>query len=183
LINGTGAGNEFPGLIQLCANDQQVDTGVNGAALSFAHLDELMSLVTDKDGDVDFFTMNVRTINSYLALLRTQGGAGIGETITLPGGMAAMAYRGVPILRNDYIPITQTKGNATATTTIFAGTFDDGSRTMGLSGLTAEQASGIQVIDAGEAEDSDDQIYKVKWYCGLALFSERGLAMAPGITN
>jgi hypothetical protein len=183
LINGLGASNEFTGLISLCASGQKVSTGVDGAALSFAILDELIDLVTDKDGEVDYIAMHARTIRSYMALLRALGGASIGDVVTLPSGKTVPAYRGIPIFRNDYIPINQTKGNSTACTTVFAGTFDDGSRSHGIAGLTAEKAAGIQVVAVGESETKDESITRVKWYCGLALFSEKGLACADGITN
>ncbi len=184
LINGTGTNNEFAGLIQLCASTQKVDTGANGAALSFAILDELMDLVVDKDGQVDYITMHSRTLRSYKALLRSLGGASVNEVVELPSGAEVPAYSGTPIFRNDYIPTNQTKGTGGATkTTIFAGTLDDGSRTHGIAGLTASQAAGIQIVDVGEAEDADQHIWRVKWYCGLALFSEKGLACADGITN
>lgn len=183
LINGTGAGNEFSGLLQLCASGQTVDTGTNGSTLTFGILDELMDLVTDKDGMVDYITMAARTLRSYKALLRALGGASVNEVVELPSGAEVPAYSGTPIFRNDYNPVNQTKGSSSNTTTIFAGTFDDGSRTHGIAGLTATQASGIQVVDVGEAEDADEHIWRVKWYCGLALFSEKGLSCAPGITN
>jgi hypothetical protein len=183
LINGTGSSNEFTGLIALCASGQKVDTGVNGGALSFDFLDNLFDLVVDKDGAADYITMHARTLRSYKALLRALGGASINEVVELPSGTTVPAYSGVPIFRNDYIPINQTKGAGSAQTTVFAGTWDDGSRTHGIAGLTAEMMSGINVVDVGEAENSDDHIWRVKWYCGLALFSEKGLACADGITN
>ena len=142
-----------------------------------------MDLVTDKDGQVDYITMHARTLRSYKALLRALGGASINEVVELPSGAEVPAYSGTPIFRNDYIPTNQTKGGTTGCTTIFAGTLDDGSRTHGIAGLTATQAAGIQVVDVGESEDSDEHIWRVKWYCGLALFSEKGLACADGITN
>lgn len=183
LINGNGAGNEFAGLIQLCAAGQKAATGAGGSALSFTILDELLDLVTDKDGQVDYLTMNSRTLRSYKALLRALGGASVSEVVELPSGAEVPAYSTVPIFRNDYLPVNQTKGGTTGCTTIFAGTLDDGSRTHGIAGLTAVNASGIQVVDVGEAEDADEHIWRVKWYCGLALFSEKGLAAADGITN
>lgn len=183
LITGTGSGNQFTGLAALCAAGQKVATGANGGALSFAFLDELLDLVTDKDGDVDYITMHARTIRSYKALLRSLGGASISEVVELPTGAKVMGYNQVPIFRNDYIPTNQVKGTGSNQTTIFAGTFDDGSRTHGIAGLTATQASGIQVVPVGEKEDADEFIWRVKWYCGLALFSEKGLALADGITN
>jgi hypothetical protein len=183
LINGSGISNEFPGLISICAAGQKVDTGTNGGALSFAFLDNLIDLVTDKDGTCEYISMHARTIRSFKALLRTLGGAQINETLKLPSGAEVPIYSGVPIFRNDYIPINQVKGGGSGQTTIFAGTFDDGSRTHGLAGLTAANAAGIQVVDVGEAHDKDERIYRVKWYCGLVLFSEKGLAAAEGITN
>jgi len=183
LINGTGTGNEFAGLIQLCASGQKATTGTNGSNLSFDILDQLLDLVVDKDGAVDYITMPARTLRSYKALLRALGGASVNEVVELPSGAEVPAYSMVPIFRNDYIPVNQTKGLGINCTTIFAGTLDDGSRTHGIAGLTAANASGIQVVDVGEAEDADEHIWRVKWYCGLALFSEKGLAAADGILN
>lgn len=183
LINGTGANDEFSGLINLAPAGQTLTPSANGDALSFTILDELVDAVVDKDGAVDYISMHSRTRRSYRALLRGLGGAGIMETIELPGGGEAMAYNGIPIFRNDYIPTNQTQGTTTTCTSIFAGTLDDGSRTHGIAGLTAMNAAGIQVTDVGEHQSADNRIWRVKWYCGLALFSEKGIAMAPGITN
>lgn len=184
LITGDGTGNNFTGLASLCASGQKVNTGANGGAISFAFLDEGMDLVTDKDGQVDYITMPARTLRSYRALLRALGGASVNEVVELPSGAEVPAYSGVPIFRNDYIPTNQTKGTSSGVcTTVFFGTLDDGSRTHGIAGLTASQAAGIQVVPVGEKEDADEFIWRVKWYCGLALFSEKGLAAAEGITN
>lgn len=183
LINGTGSANQFDGLINLCATGQKVATGANGGPLSFIFLDELLHLVKDKDGSVDYIQMNSRTLRSYRELLRGLGGAGIGETVELPSGEKIMAYAGVPIFRNDDIPVNQTKGTGTGQTTLFAGTLDDGSGTIGLSGITAKTSAGIMVVPIGESETKDNSIWRVKWYCGLALFSELGLASADGITD
>lgn len=182
-VAGDGTGDSFVGLINLVAAGQKVATGANGAALSFEILDELMDLVVDKDGAVDYITMHARTLRSYKTLLRALGGASINEVVELPSGAEVPAYSGTPIFRNDYLPTNQVKGTGTNQTTIFAGTFDDGSRTHGIAGLTAANAAGIQVVDVGESETKDNHIWRVKWYCGLALFSEKGLSAADGITN
>lgn len=183
LINGTGASDEFEGLINLCPAGQTLAAGTDGDALSFEILDELIDTVTDKDGQVDYIAMHARTRRSYRSLLRGLGGAGIMETVEMPSGAEVMSYNGIPVFRNDYIPTNQTQGATETATSIFAGTLDDGSRTHGIAGLTALNASGIQVVDVGESEDKDNHIWRVKWYCGLALFSEKGIAMRPGITN
>lgn len=183
LLNGTGASNQFEGLLALVDSTQQVSAGPNGAALSFTDMDEMLDVVTDKDGTVDWITMNARPMRSYLALLRALGGASINEVVTLPSGAQVPAYRGVPIFRNDWMPINQTQGSSSVATTILAGTLDDGSRQHGISGLTAANAAGLQVVDVGESETKDEHIWRVKWYSGLAVFSLKGLSSLVGVTN
>lgn len=184
MIVGNGASNTFAGLLSLVPTAQLVDTGTNGSNFSFEILDELMDKIKDKDGSCDYFMMPARTIRAYYALLRGLGGATIGDVVTLPSGRQIPAYRGVPIFRNDWIPTNQTQGATSGTTTtIFAGTFDDGSGTHGITGLTAMDSAGVRVEDVGVSESKDETITRVKMYCGLALFSELGLAAAPGIKN
>lgn len=184
LINGDGTGNTFAGLLSLVAVAQKIaNTDADGDEIAFSTLDNLMDLITDKDGAVDYFAMHARTIRSYFELLRGLGGAGINETVTLPDNSTVPAYRGVPIFRNDWIPTDRTKGGTSTTTVVFAGTMDDGSRQHGIAGLTAQNQAGIHVVDVGEKEAADEHIWRVKWYAGLALFSQKGLAMADGITN
>lgn len=182
-VNGDGTNATFPGLLALASPNQEVDTGANGAALSFTIIDEMTDLVTDKDGEVDYITMHARTIRSFKELLRQLGGAHITEVMQLPSGATVPVYLGMPIFRNDWIPTNQTVGTSTTCATVFAGTFDDGSRQHGVAGLTAQEAAGIHIVDVGESERQDVRIWRIKWYCGLALFSEKGLAIAPGITN
>lgn len=182
-INGDGTNASFPGLLALAPVSQEVNTGTNGSALSFEIIDNMTDLVVDKDGEVDYLAMHARTIRSFKALLRALGGAHITEVMELPSGNTVPVYLGIPIFRNDWIPITQTQGDSSATTTIFAGTFDDGSRQHGIAGLTASEAAGIHIVDVGESERQDVRIWRIKWYCGLALFSEKGIAIAAGITN
>jgi hypothetical protein len=189
MINGDGTGDNMTGLLQLVDPSQVVLAGTaagstaNGNVLSFADVDNAIDLVVDKDGEVDYIMMNARTIRSYNALLRGLGGARIDEVVTLPSGKTVPAYRGIPIFRNDWIPINQTQGTSTSCTTILVGTLDDGSRSHGIAGLTAANFAGINVKEVGERENSDNTLTRVVWYCGLALFSVRGLAALTGVTN
>ncbi|MEE9158613.1 MAG: phage major capsid protein [Gammaproteobacteria bacterium] len=180
-ITGDGTGDDFTGISALCAAGQTITPSTNGDALTFDILDNLIDLILDKDGQVDYFLMAGRTRRAYFALLRALGGAGIGEVVTLPSGAEVAAYRGVGVFRNENIPINQTQGSSNDATEVFAGTLDDGSRQHGFAGLTAQNAAGIMVEDVGIAEAKDNRIWRVKWYSGLALFSELGLACAPGI--
>jgi hypothetical protein len=184
MINGDATGNNMAGMFGLVAAGQTITANngaANGAALSFEDLDALIDLVTDKDGQVDYLMMHSRTRRKYLALLRSLGGTSPGDVYTMASGRQVPAYRGIPIFRNDWIPITQTQGSASNATSVFAGTFDDGSRSHGIAGLTAEKAAGINIKEVGEKEDADESITRVVWYCGLALFSEKGLAVLKGV--
>ena len=183
MINGDGTGDSFQGLLALTPASQKVNAGANGAVLTFELLDELLDMVKDKDGNADYILMPRRTIRSYKTLLRSLGGATIDEVHTLPSGNKIMMYNGVPILPNDFIPVNQLAGTSTGTTTIFAGTFDDGSEKIGISGLTALNHSGIQIKKIGEKENADEVITRVKFYCGMANFSQLGVAALPGIKN
>lgn len=184
LVTGDGTNETFPGIIALCAAGQTVAaTAANGDALSFETMDEVSDLVVDKDGDVDYFIMHKRTIRSFKALLRALGGAGINEVLELPSGKTVPVYNGVPIFRNDYLPIDQTQGATTTATTFFAGTLDEGGRQHGIAGLTASTAAGVVVEDVGTHFTKDERVWRIKWYSGLALFSELGLACGSGITN
>lgn len=162
---------EFDGLEKLMPAAQIVDAA--SAAYSFEYLDELMSMVKAKDGQVDFFMMPDIAIRKHLALLRTLGGATITEVKTMPDGSQVHTYRGVPMFRNDWVPVT---GTSTKTTDIYAGCFDDGSRKTGIAGLTSQVQSGIFVTNVGEAELTNDTITRLRFYASMAIFSELGIA-------
>lgn len=183
LVNGTGASNEFSGMLAL--TDAAKKTGAannaaNGGTYTLDDLDRLIDLVTDKDGVCEFISMHSREIRRFYVLLRALGGASVNEVVTLPSGRQVPAYRNIPIFRNDWIPVNQTVGTSTDCSTIFAGTLDDGSQLHGFAGLTAKDAAGLQVKEVGESETKDENITRVVWYCGLALFSLNGLAALTG---
>ena len=183
LIIGDGTSNQFEGLFSLLPASQTIVAGTNGAVLSFELLDELIDQIKDKDGQVDYFMMPARTLRSFMALLRALGGASINDVLTLPSGRQVPMYRGIPMFRNDWLPTDQTTGTSDVTSSVIAGTFDDGSGTHGISGLSAAREFGIQVQEIGPAESKDNDITRVKMYCGMALFSELGIAAITGITN
>lgn len=184
LIIGDGTGNSFDGILTMLPPSQIIEAGANGGVLSFELLDELIDQVKDKDGQPDYFMMPARTIRSFLALLRALGGASINDVLTLPSGRQVPMYRGIPMFRNDWMPTDQTQGTTVGTTgSIICGTFDDGSGTHGISGLTAAREFGLQVQEIGPSETKDNDITRVKMYCGMALFSELGVAAVVGVTN
>jgi len=188
LVNGTGAANTISGLLALVAAGQSIiqDTAgvtTNGGPLSFEKLDELLDLVKDKNGVVDYMQMSARTLRSYYALLRALGGAGIGDVVTLPSGAQVPGYRGTPIFKNENLPTDQTQGTLLTATSVVAGSIDDGSMTMGIAGITAVNDAGIRVNEIGESGTKDETITRIKFYNGLANFSQLGLAVLTGVNN
>jgi len=105
MVNGNSVTNskQFDGLRKLLADlpaSQRVTATAQGAALSYDALDELIDLV--KIGPNAAFVMNSRTIRSYVKLQRALGGT-TPETVSV-GGQVFNAYRGRPILKNDWVP-------------------------------------------------------------------------------
>jgi len=182
---GTGNGlNSFHGLVDA----QQYTTASAGQALSYALLDELLDLVTIKDGQVDFIMMPPRTFRSYKALLRAQGGTTADWVVTLPDGRNVIGYEDIPVFKNAYLPVTETANGAALTTgaltSVWAGCFDDGSKRIGVTAIYPEGSSaGISVDPIGARENEDATIWRVKQYANLSLFNRRGLARLPSINN
>jgi hypothetical protein len=169
---------EFDGLNVLIPAAQTIDAA--NAVLTFEMLDELMSKVKSKDGQVDFIMGPDDFLRRYRALLRALGGAGIGEVKTMPDGSQLDMYRGVPMFRNDYITVVNPSGTA-RDTDVYAGVFDDGSRKVGISGLTSSTNSGIFVSYVGEAEQTNDTITRLRFYSAMAVFSQLGIAKLQSV--
>ena len=162
---------EFDGLQKLMPAAQTIEAA--SAAYSLELLDETISKVTGKDGQVDFIMMPDVALRKHMSLLRSLGGATISEVRTMPDGSQIQLYRGIPMMRNDYIPVT---GTVTQTTDIYMGCFDDGSRKVGIAGLTSQVQNGIFASYVGEAEATNDTITRLRFYASMAIFSELGVA-------
>jgi hypothetical protein len=167
----------FDGLDALVTQD---DIGSSSAIATsaagdyFTALDTMIDQVRDKDGMVDYIMMHSRGVRQFTAMLRSVSAAGYDDVMEIKmssgGVMKVQSYRGIPIFRNDFVQAT-----AGAANHVYVGTLDDGTFTHGISGLTASKSSGMQVQKIGARENVDADITRVKWYCGLASFSELGL--------
>lgn len=177
MATGTDTPTSFAGLRSLVDASKSIDTGVDGEEFSIDILDQLIQEVPD----ADFFNVGRVGELELRRALRRLPGAGIGDTITLPNGKNVLAYCGVAVLRNDFLTSDETRGATTNTFSIYAGRFDDGSRKVGLAGLTPTRASGIQVSDGGLVDDKNEKRTRLAWYTGLVLFNKNGLVVAPGI--
>lgn len=163
---------EFDGLSKLTPASQTIEAA--SAAYTFDILDEAMDKVKSKDGAVDFMMMPDIALRKHMALLRALGGASINEVVSLPDGTSVPSYRGVPMFRNDWIPVSGAVGSKI--TDIYMGCFDDGSRKVGIAGLTSQVQNGIFVSYVGEAESTNDTITRLRFYASMAIFSELGIA-------
>lgn len=194
----SGGDQEVDGLARLAAAAQTVSpSGANGDALSFATMDQLADLVKDTAG-IKAYVMNSRT-RRYLAGLMRQGGgmtAADFQTVTLPSGRSVqyLMYNGMPVLASDYVTIATTVGSCTTTGSVYCATFGEGAGLCGIYSdasmegddapkIISRGATGITVLNLGTQNDSDTSKVRVKAYWGLENKSEKGLAVATGITS
>lgn len=171
----------------LC-DSTQYTTAATTQTIEFVLLDELLDLVVSKGGEVDYIMMPDRTIRSYKVLLRALGGTPADWVVTLPSGRKVITYEGIPIFKNQWLSITETANGAALTTgaltSVWAGVFDDGSNKIGCAAIhPASVPAGIMMQYVGAQEAKDVDIWRVKQYANFALFSRKGLARLPSISN
>jgi len=188
--------NEIDGMERLLASAQTISASTNGDALTFATLDQLADLVTDTNG-MKVYIMPSRTRRFVGSLMRAAGGATMGEfkAVNFGTGQDVMLpmYNGIPILRSDFIPITDTQGSSTASTKVYCATLGDQGGLCGLYSeagmddaggeIIASGLNGIQVLNLGTLQNADAKLVRVKAYWGLACKTEKGIAAATGITS
>jgi hypothetical protein len=180
LINGDNGGSpkEFDGMKVLTVAGQTIAAGANGAALTLAMLDQLSDTVINGP---DAFVMRAGTIRAYRALLRATGGTDA-AMIEIPNfGVPVLGHNGTPILRNDYLLATETKGASGAVCcSVYAARLNE---LDGMHGLYGGSAAGLRVEDVGTVQNKDATRTRIKWYCGVALKSSKSLARLEGVTN
>ena len=178
--NGPSAFDGLENFVLASNNVINPSSGTSGDA-RLGYLDQIIDRVHDKDGMVDYLMMNSAGVRKITQAFRTVGtGFDMMDVKTSSGGvMQVQSYRGVPIFRNDFVGVGDRAGYAGGdgndSATVYAGTIDDGSFSHGICGLTALKSAGMQVQKLGARENVDADITRVKWYCGLAHFSELGL--------
>ncbi|HWV24095.1 MAG TPA: phage major capsid protein [Thermomicrobiales bacterium] len=172
-ITGDGTSNTFKGVDSLIPAGQTLSMGTNGAALTFDKLDELIDAV--KPGKPELLLMSKRTRRKLKSLRR---GDSISYEMQLNAfGQMVETYDGIPIVVDDFVPDNQTQGSGSNLSSIYAMKFGIGTGLMGL------ENGGIQIERVGELETKDATRTRIKWYCGLALYSELGAAKLTGITG
>lgn len=162
---------QFDGLAKLTTTGQTITAGTNGASLTLAMLDELIDKV--RPGRPDLLIMSKRTRRSLTQLVR---GSGVFlETRQNRFGMFQEFYAGIPIGVSDYVPDNETQGTNSDCSSVYAVQVGEG-RLAGLQG-----AGGLTVERVGALETKDAVRWRVKWYVGLALFSDLAVARLRGV--
>lgn len=172
-FNGTGTANSFTGVHQMIPAGQTLTNGANGGALTLDKLDELIDMV--RPGKPEVLLMSKRTRRKLKQLRREDN---ISAEISLNEfGQMVETYDGIPIVVDDFIKDDQTVGTGTDMSTVYALKFGVGA------GVTGIENGGIQIEHVGELETKDATRTRIKWYCGLALFSELGAAKLTGVSS
>ncbi len=135
-------------------------------------MDQVVDLV--KPGKPDALFMSKRTRRKLSGLRRASGN--LLETDVDAFGQRALFYDGVPLIVDDFVSDTQVQGSSGAvTSSVYAVKFGQG---MGIMGM---EHGGISVEPIGELETKDATRTRIKWYVGLAVFSELGVSRIRGI--
>lgn len=162
----------FDGLTKAIPAGQTLAAGANGGQLTLDLVDQVIDLV--KPGKPDALLISKRTRRKLSALRRASGN--LLETDVNAFGQRALFYDGIPLVVDEFISDTQTKGTSGAVcSSMYALKFGQGVGVMGL------EHGGIQVERVGELETKDATRTRIKWYAGLAVFSELGVARLEGI--
>lgn len=159
------------GVTWTCRRCPTIEAGTNGATLTLAFLDELIDKVLG--GKPDLLLMSRRSRRKINALSRAAGA--YLQTTRDEFGNFIDLYNGIPVGVSDWILDNVTQGSSSVTSSIYAFQVGEGA----LCGLSSPGL--IQVERVGQLEGYDATRTRIKWYCGMALFSEVKLGRLYGV--
>ncbi len=183
----TSSTNEFDGLSKLMSPGQvRSASGSNGDEPTLAILDELLDAVKVKDALV--FVMNAGLRRKYESLFRAAGWAL--PTVVLPNsGLIVPQYKGVPLLTNDWIPSTESKGSGSTLSSVYCASLseDEGFYMGALGGERIEvQADprnasvlGFRLYELGQSQaGASARGRRLCWFGAAALGSDLAASRA-----
>jgi len=163
--------NEFDGLDRFVDTSMVVDAGGSGAPISFQLLDQLLEKFP-AGAEPTAIIVHPRTYLSIKALLRTLYVNP--EQVMLPNfGRPVLAYNGIPILRNEYIPIT---GGLTSVYAVRLGQ-------TAAHGIYMGDNAGVVIEEVGRLENRDARKWRLKWYVSMASKNKWDVAKIININN
>ncbi len=163
----------FDGLTKvLNGSGQEIIAGANGAQLTLDMMDQMIDLVMP--GKPDALFLSRRTRRKLSSLRRASGN--LLEVDVDQFGQRALIYDGVPLYVDDFISDSQVQGTSgPVCSSVYAVKFGQGVGVLGL------EHGGIQIEQVGELETKDATRWRLKWYAGLSVFSQLGVARVKGI--
>lgn len=163
----------FDGLTKaLTGTAQEITAGANGAQLTLDMMDQMIDLVMP--GKPDALFLSRRTRRKLSSLRRASGN--LLEIDVDQFGQRALFYDGIPLYIDDFISDTQVQGaSGGVCSSVYAVKFGQGVGVLGL------EHGGIQIERVGELETKDATRWRLKWYAGLSIFSQLGIARVKGI--
>lgn len=184
--------NEFDGLAKIVSPSQTIaSTGANGDTISFPILDQLLDQVKVRTGNLAY-VMNLALRRNYNTLVRSLGGNQ--PEFVLGNGMRVPTFNGIPILANDWIPSTESKGTKSNLTSCYLVNFgaDDGVYMGALGGQSFDVNAdprnatvlGFRVRDLGQLQSGGSKVgRRVTWYGALACGSDYSVARASELVT
>lgn len=187
--------NGFDGLKKRLTGNQVVDAGTNGLPVVGSSnadihafldkLDELLAAVPGINGTNGAIYANAKIIRKIASALRHVSlDAVLMEDIA---GKRAIQWNGIPILDlgataagADILPLTETQGTATASSSIYAVKFGADEGDQAVTGLTN---GGVQVEDLGQLQSKPAYRTRIEFYCGMAVFGGKAAARLKGVLN
>jgi len=167
----------FDGLPVLVDSSQVLTAATNGAALSFALMDQLLDQVPL---GADVIIMRRGTIRAYRGLLRATYGTDAVMQMMDNFGRPMLTHNGVPIIMNEFLSGTETCGTNSTTCSVYAVRLNE---LDGLHGIYGGGNAGIVVENIGTVQTKDATRIRLKWYVSVVLKSTKSLACLKGITN
>lgn len=193
-IHGTGsvASKGFKGIKQLIdeGQGQKLINASGGGALTLAKLDEAHDLFRNQGG-ADAMWANRRVRRKITDLARsTHTGISLIDIGTDVFGRQVTTWNDIPIrilgdginssgAVTDMLPFTEDPGDGgNDTTSVYFVKFGEDD----VCGLLGKGGS-FMVKDFGELEDAPQQMGRLEWYPGLAVFNKYSVVRLYGITN
>ena len=179
------ASKEFSGLHKLVSTASPAmvidqGSGTTGAAMSLYNLDKTVDLV--KPGRPDALVMNKtirrRLRNFYRSTSTYSFRMEVGED-----GKPMEYYGDIPILLDDFILQTETIASGTYSSSTGGLSSSVFAMKFGVADLCGLQNGSIQTVRVGMLESKDATRWRLRWYCGVALFSTLSLARLDGCTD
>jgi len=163
--------HEFDGLDKFVDPSMIVDAGPSGAPISFKLLDQLLEKFPI-GAEPTAIIVHPRTYVSIRDLFRTLFLTP--EETMLPNfGRKVMYYNGIPILRNEYIPIVD------GLTSVYAVRLGP----TAVHGVYMGDNAGVVIEEVGRLENKDARKWRLKWYVSMASKNKWDVAKIINVSN